>query len=100
MTAARSKRCPCCGHPVEAVKADMMPRLGVQQEALLNILRKTSGRLSRTALMERLYANAVTRPKNNIISVMVSQMNLKTIPHGFKIECGAGKRDGYKLVLV
>ena len=104
MTAKKPQRtkCPCCGASVPALRAENLPRLGANQQALVNICAQSRGaRVTTDAIVERLWASdpegGPLLPKK-VVAVMVRQINTKTEPHGFKIECGGGRRDGYRIV--
>ena len=104
MTARKPVRtkCPCCGAPVPVLRAEHLPRLGAMQQALVNIVRQANGsRITTDSIVERLWASdpdgGPELPKKTV-AVMVRQVNAKSIPHGFKIECGGGRRDGYRIV--
>ena len=94
-------KCPCCGATVAALYAANLPRLGANQQALVNIVRAAKGqRVSADALAERIWASdpdgGPELPRKTL-SVMVRQINMKTIPYKFKIECGMGRHDGYRI---
>ena len=95
-------RCPCCGAIVAALHVDKMPRMGANQQALINIVRAAKGgRVPTLELADRIWASdANGGPKLPLktIAVMVRQINVKTLPFKFRIACGGGNRDGYRLL--
>ena len=95
-------KCPCCGATVEALYESGLPRLGANQQALVNIVQSAKGRrIATESICARLWANDPNGGPalpNKTIAVMVRQINAKTMPYKFRIECGAGRRDGYRIV--
>ena len=95
-------RCPLCGGPIQPLQSLILPRLGPNQQTLVNAVMRAHGeRVPSKILADRIWAhdpNGGPKLATKTVAVMVRAINKKTLPFKFKIECGAGRHDGYKVV--
>lgn len=104
MTAIKPPRshCPFCGGHIEPLQHLSIPRLGPNQQLLVNMVVGAKGRRVLTrSIIDRVWSsdpNGGPKMARKTVAVMVYNINKKTLPFKFRIEAGVGRQDGYRVV--
>ena len=99
----KNRRCPCCGAPLaEELGIKPSVRLGPNQQALFDLLRRHPQGITNEAIRERLFAtNRKGDPYHgSIVAVMTHHVNRKIKPWGLAIRGTGGPGSVYQLVQI
>ena len=94
--------CPFCGGSIQPLQSLTIPRLGPNQQILVNMVTRAKGKRVLTRdIIDRIWAmdsDGGPQAARKTVAVMVYNINKKMAPFKRKIEAGAGRQDGYRVV--